>query len=46
MRTIFNLRQESDYEDFMEVQMADIKEYTPKVTELVNELRSLIESRP
>ena len=43
MRTIFNLRQESDYDDFMEVQMADIEEYTPRVTELVDKLRSLID---
>ncbi len=42
MRTIFNLRQESDYEDFVEVTMADIEEYTPKVTELVNRIRNLI----
>lgn len=40
---MFSLRHEDDYEDFIEVERADIEEYTPRVTALVNKLKTLVE---
>ncbi|MBR6446013.1 MAG: HEPN domain-containing protein [Prevotella sp.] len=42
-RTMYNLRQESDYEDFIEVHAEDIDEFMPKVVDLVEKLKSLID---
>lgn len=42
-RTLYNLRQESDYEDFIEVHIEDIDELMPKVVELVEKLKNLID---
>lgn len=42
LKVLFDLRQEGDYEDFIEVQRADIEEYTPKVRELVEKLKRLV----
>lgn len=42
-KVIFSLRHEDDYEDFIEVERADIEEYTPQVVSLVNKLKSLVE---
>mgnify|MGYP002620898127 CR=1 FL=1 len=40
---MFSLRHEDDYEDFIEVERADIEEYMPQVASLVNKLKSLVE---
>ena len=40
---MFNLRQSSDYEDFKQVTKENIEELLPKVFELVEKLKSLIE---
>ena len=40
---MFNLRQSSDYEDFKQVTKENIEELLPKVYELVDKLKSLIE---
>jgi uncharacterized protein (UPF0332 family) len=37
------LRHEGDYEDFIDVERADIEEYIPRVKELVEKLKSLVE---
>ncbi len=42
-KVMFSLRHEDDYEDFIEVERADIEEYTPQVTALVNKLKTLVE---
>ncbi|MBQ2674285.1 MAG: HEPN domain-containing protein [Prevotella sp.] len=42
-KVMFSLRHEDDYEDFIEVERADIEEYTPRVTALVNKLKTLVE---
>lgn len=42
-RTMYNLRQESDYEDFIEVHAEDIDELMPKVVDLVEKLKNLID---
>ena len=42
-KVMFSLRHEDDYEDFIEVERADIDEYTPQVTALVNKLKDLVE---
>lgn len=42
-RTMYNLRQESDYEDFIEVHIEDIDELMPKVVDLVEKLKNLID---
>jgi len=43
LKVMFELRHEGDYEDFIEVTREDIEEYTPRVRELVEKLKSLIE---
>ena len=40
-KVMFNLRHEDDYEDFIDVERVDIEEYTPKVRQLVDKLKSL-----
>lgn len=42
-KVMFSLRHEDDYEDFIEVERADIDEYTPQVTALVKKLKDLVE---
>lgn len=42
-KVMFTLRHEDDYEDFIDVERADIEEYTPKVVALVNKLKNLVE---
>ena len=42
-KVMFSLRHEDDYEDFIEVEKADIEEYTPQVTALVERLKGLVE---
>ena len=44
LKVMFGLRQEGDYEDFIEVTREDIEEYTPRVRELVEKLKGLIEN--
>lgn len=44
-RVMFNLRHEDDYEDFIDVERADIEEYTPQVKTLVEKLKKLVEIR-
>ena len=41
-KVMFDLRHEGDYEDFIEVERADIEEYTPQVIALVEKLKSLV----
>lgn len=43
-KVMFDLRHEGDYEDFIDVERADIEEYTPQVKALVEKLKSLIVS--
>ena len=42
-KVMFDLRHEGDYEDFIDVERADIEEYTPQVIALVSKLKSLVE---
>lgn len=42
-RVMFDLRHEGDYEDFIDVERADIEEYTPQVVALVDKLKQLVE---
>ena len=42
-KVMFTLRHEDDYEDFIDVELADIEEYTPQVTALVKKLKDLVE---
>ncbi len=42
-KVMFSLRHEDDYEDFIEVEKADIDEYTPQATALVKKLKDLVE---
>ena len=42
-KVMFSLRHEDDYEDFIEVEKADIEEYTPQVTALVKRIKDLVE---
>lgn len=42
-KVMFDLRHESDYEDFIDVESSDIEEYTPQVKELVEKLKRLAE---
>lgn len=44
LKVMFDLRHESDYEDFIDVESADIEEYTPQVRELVEKLKRLTET--
>ena len=41
-KVMFDLRHEGDYEDFIDVERADIEEYTPQVKALVKKLKSLL----
>ena len=41
-RVMFDLRHEDDYEDFIDIERADIEEYTPQVSKLVKKLENLI----
>ena len=41
---MFTLRHEDDYEDFIDVERADIEEYTPQVTALVSKLKDLTDN--
>ena len=41
---MFTLRHEDDYEDFIDVERADIEEYPQQVVALVNKLKSLVEA--
>lgn len=40
-KVMFDLRHEGDYEDFVDVERADIEEYTPQVCLLVEKLKSI-----
>ena len=40
-KVMFDLRHESDYEDFIDVESTDIEEYTPQVKDLVEKLKRL-----
>ena len=42
MRRLFTLRQESDYEDFIDIQQDDIEEILPATTRLIKKLCGLI----
>ena len=42
-KVMFELRHEGDYEDFVDVERADIEEYIPRVKELVEKLKNLVE---
>lgn len=42
-KVMFDLRHEGDYEDFIDIERADIEEYTPQVKALVNKLQRLTE---
>lgn len=42
IRKLFELRQEADYDDFMDAEEADIKEYLPLVKSLIERIVSLI----
>ena len=42
-KVMFDLRHEGDYEDFVDIERADIEEYTPQVRELVDKLKRLTE---
>lgn len=42
-KIMFDLRHEGDYEDFVDVEYADIEEYTPQVQKLVEKLKKLTE---
>jgi hypothetical protein len=42
-KVMFDLCHEDDYEDFIDVERADIEEYTPQVVALVEKLKSLVE---
>lgn len=42
IRNMFSLRQEGDYEDFVEVSEEEIRDYLPKVTILVEKIGGLI----
>ena len=41
-KVMFDLRHEGDYEDFIDVERADIEEYTPQVKHLVEKLKKLV----
>ena len=43
LKVMFELRHEGDYEDFVDVERADIEEYTPQVQALVEKLKGLTE---
>jgi uncharacterized protein (UPF0332 family) len=43
LKAMFELRHEDDYEDFIDVERADIEEYTPQVVALVKKLKSLVD---
>lgn len=43
-KVMFDLRHEGDYEDFIDVERADIEEYIPQVKELVEKLKNLVEN--
>lgn len=42
-KVLFDLRHEGDYEDFIDLERADIEEYIPRVKELVEKLKNLVE---
>lgn len=42
IRKMFSLRQEGDYEDFVDVSEEEIHEYLPKVQALLEKMKSLI----
>ena len=42
---MFELRHESDYEDFIDVERADIEEYIPQVSALVEKLKTLVNTQ-
>ena len=42
-KVLFELRHEGDYEDFIDVERADIEEYIPQVKALVDKLKNLVE---
>lgn len=44
LKIMFDLRHEGDYEDFVDVERADIEEYTPQVQDLVEKLKKLAAS--
>lgn len=43
-KVMFDLRHESDYEDFIDVECTDIEEYTPQVKMLVEKLKRLTDT--
>ncbi|MBQ4421314.1 MAG: HEPN domain-containing protein [Bacteroidales bacterium] len=42
IRKLFELRQEADYDDFIDADEADINEYLPQVKILIDKIKSLI----
>lgn len=42
LKRMYNLRQEGDYEDFIEVSEEDIEEYLPSVEALITKINSLV----
>lgn len=44
-KVMFELRHESDYEDFIDVERADIEEYIPQVSALVEKLKTLVNTQ-
>ena len=42
IRKMFSLRQEGDYEDFVEVSEEEIHEYLPQVQTLLEKMKTLI----
>jgi uncharacterized protein (UPF0332 family) len=43
MRQLFTLRQESDYEDFIDIQQEDLDDILPSTINLVKKLQELID---
>lgn len=43
IRKLFELRQEADYDDFMDADEVDINEYLPQVKTLLDKIKSLID---
>lgn len=43
IRKLFELRQEADYDDFMDAEEVDINEYLPQVKTLLDKIKSLID---
>lgn len=42
MRQLFNLRQESDYDDFVEITLEDLEPIVPKTKDLIEKIKKLV----